>query len=102
LKTYTFTNNFSCMNFTNPMTPDDCLNLSITNKDYSCCFVTSLVKGITVNNTCIPMNTSNLPAFKFLIYNNTAEIESFYNCYSLLNVYSRVLLFFIILIIINI
>jgi hypothetical protein len=102
LKTYTFSSNFSCMNLTNPTTADDCLNLTMAEKDYSCCFVTSIVKGLTVNNTCIPMNASNLPAFKFLIYNNTAEIESFYNCYSVFNVYSSIVSFFIILIIINI
>ena len=99
LTEYVFPSNFTCMNVTNPQSPEDCLHLNMTSLSLSCCFVMNKLKGVSTNNTCVALNTSNLPAYQFLVYNTTYEIESEYECSTLKNRFSLSLLSFIIILI---
>ena len=82
---------FSCHTVHNPQETQDCSSKSINATDpanpingIKCCFVETLEKGFPIQNFCIPLNESNLPAKNFMVTNRTSETISTYDCGSLI------------------
>ena len=79
--TTVFPSDFTCEQTLVPSNASACNSLKTPN--YSCCFVKTKISGKLIDNFCVAMNATNLPAIDFVVKNH--ETESIYGCESSFN-----------------